>query len=320
MRKSLPDNGPLAVAGLLLAVASALSCGGKSKDAKSGWPEGNATAGSVGIVGAEESTGGSNVASGSGGAPQLSGGSTSTTAATTSAAGLGNVPDRMAQLNAQSSWRELKTLWRRLDDVEPNGATSYAYASTITTEQRDQWIAELSAQLGAIQTTGLLSDLELLFLREIATARIEVMRDGGYHYEMFLHRAPELFEGATETSIERLEQKLDTLEALRANCRLEADAYRQALEQVEREATVFFVMEQLMQEPLSYAAKLELPADLWGLELTTELDRRLATLEADQTLSAATTVEISTLRTHLKSIESTVAELPAFLRELERCE
>jgi hypothetical protein len=211
-------------------------------------------------------------------------------------------------------------LWRRLDEVTPTAEAHSPYAATITAEQRDQWIAELATGLGAMQATGLLSETELLFLREIATARIEVMRDGGYHYEMFLHRMPELFEAETEKSIVRIEQKLDVLEALRAKCRIEAEPYRQALEQVEREATVFFIMDQLMLSSGSTRVALTLPSDLWGEALAKELDQRFAALAADPKTTDTQEEAIATLRARLNATQSTLVTLPALLREFERCE
>jgi hypothetical protein len=271
--------------------------------------------------GASSNSGGFAVTgTGASGAMATGGSESVASSGASSSAGATNSPDHMAQLRAEPSWKDLKTLWKNLDAVAPTSSTYIPYAQTITTEQRDRWIAELGAKLGELEASALLSSLELLFLREVATARIEVMRDGGYHYEMYLHRSPYLFERATESSIGRLEQKLDVLESLRGSCQIEPDAYRQALEQVEREATVFFVMDQLMQEPFSGYPSIALPTDLWGEELVSELDKRLAGFAADPATNDTQKAEVVALRGRLDTIGSTVIKLPVLLQELERCE
>jgi hypothetical protein len=228
--------------------------------------------------------------------------------------------NRTSQLESNSLWLDLKQLWQKLDAILPTTATYSPYANTITTEQRDQYLADLNAALSGIQAAGLLSELELLFLRNIVTARIEVMRDGGYRYELYLHRAPTPFENSTEKSVVLLEQKIDTLELLRDRCVLEPVAYRQALEQIEREATVFFVVDQLAQVPTGYNVNVAIPSDLWGEALATELDKRLAAQAISPDVSEAQVTNLELLRSRLTDIKSTIAGLPLLLQALERCE
>lgn len=246
-------------------------------------------------------------------------GATGGRTATMPSAGCGGLPTHLTQLAAESAWQEFRGLWNRVNEVQPGTSTHVPYASTITNEQRDQWTAELAMSLDAVQGLSVLSELEILFLRQVITARIEVMRDGGYHYEMYLHRSPFPFEGEAEDAVTRLEKKLDTLQSLKERCLIEPDAYQMALQQVEREAISFFVLAQLTEEQIPYDLGIEIPADLEGAALVTELDRRIEAQRATVGTDTTKLEKLDAMRAHLAAIQPELQALPQLIQMLEAC-
>jgi|GEM_PF-3348196 len=260
-------------------------------------------------------SGGTSQSSGTGGMVAVAGHS-----AFQPSGGASALPERYAQLATQPDWQRFVRLWNDVDQVAPGTSTHVPYANTITSAQRDQWIADLAARLDTVASLGVLNETEILFLRQLTTARIEVMRDGGYRYEMFLHRSPFPFEEGAEDSIGRLEKKLDTLQGLKDRCALEAVAYEAALEQVEREAVTFFVFAQLTEVQVGSDVRVAVPTDFEGAALLSELDRRFEALRNDAGTDAAALAEIDALRARLATIRATVQTLPLLVQMLEPCE
>lgn len=145
------------------------------------------------------------------------------------------------------------------------------------------------------------------------------MRDGGYRYEMFLHRGPLPFEGEAEQAVTRLEKKLDTLQSLKDRCLIEPDAYQTALQQVEREAITFFVLAQLTEERAPYDLGVEVPADVEGAALFTELEQRIEAQRAAAGADATKLGKLDAMQARLATIEPALQSLPLLVQMLEPC-
>lgn len=226
---------------------------------------------------------------------------------------------RLNLLRSSSVWQSLQLLWRQIDAVTPSTSTYVPYANTISLEQHDKWLGDLDVLLTTVERLGFLTADEILFLRQVTTARVEVMRDGGYHYEMVFHRSPMPFEGEAETSIGQLEKKIDTLISLRDRCMIDVDAYQLALEQVEREATSLFVLAQLSEVNPTYEMRTAVPTDLQDTELAAEIGRRLEALRAAST-DQATRDKLDAMQARLTTIQGTVTSLHMLVQMLEACE
>lgn len=291
-----------------LPASSAKSSGGRASSAKSS--QGTSSAVTLNAGG----TGGRSQSLAAGGV-----GATGGRTETLPSAGCGGLPTHLSQLAAEPAWQAFRGLWNRVDEVQPGESTHVPYANSITVEQRDQWIGELAVSLDAVQGLGVMSEIEILFLRQAITARIEVMRDGGYRYEMYLHRSPFPFEGEAEEAVTRLEKKLDTLQSLKDRCLIEPDAYQTALQQVEREAITFFVLAQLTEEQITYDLGVAIPADLEGTELLFELERRIEAQRAAAGTDATKLGKLDAMRARLATIRPTLQSLPLLVQMLEPC-
>ncbi|HMA96456.1 MAG TPA: hypothetical protein VKP30_27410 [Polyangiaceae bacterium] len=225
---------------------------------------------------------------------------------------------RLSLLRSNAVWQPLQSLWREIDAIAPSTSTYVPYAQTVSAEQRDKWLGDLAILLTTVEGLGVLSADEILFLRQVTTARVEVMRDGGYRYEMALHRSPMPFEGEAETSIGRLEQKIDTLLSLRDQCVIEQDAYRMALEQVEREAVTLFALAQLTELNPTNEMRTVASVDLQDTELVTEISRRLEALRATST-APAMLQKIDAMQARLTTVQGTVTSLHLLVQMLEAC-
>ncbi len=234
-------------------------------------------------------------------------------------------------LRASSAWSAFKAFWRRLDGVTGREG-GLGYAGSLSTLEHDRWLAELADLLSRLDDAGLLGAEEIAFLRQAATARIEVMNDGGYRYEMFVHRRPLYFEGATEDSIGRLETKIDTLESLRASCLIEPSAYQAALELVEREALTLYVMDEFAelerQDARDAAKRLEMNArdasplfgSIEGEELLAELSRRVKEVGAQVGDAQTILGQVQIMENRLAALQQALATARVLVEELERCE
>lgn len=317
---------PSLVAGLLLSAWGAMSCGGKthhSLDASQRGQDAAAAADSDSGSSGSEASHATRDGEADTDVPGLDdaeadSGITPPDAGPTDAGSVA-LGERLSELLALPAWQDFKALWQRLDEVLPNDGGSSSHASTISAEERAQWLLELDSSLRAIEQSGTLNDDELLFLRRATTARVEVMMDGGYLYEMFYHRLPFPFELETEDSIARLETKIDTLLALRERCQVDGDAYQRALEQIEREAITFFAVAQLADAISRETSVPQVAPGVEGAELVAELEAQLTNLRESSSGDDAALAEIAAMQERLAAVRRTLDALPQLVRELERC-
>ncbi len=161
---------------------------------------------------------------------------------------------RIIELNKTKEWKEFKTFWKNLDNIEPtkgaenNEFTPYIYAENEDYDKKNKIVVslrekneELKNSLSELVRKNLLDPLEPIILFDMCKARIDYIYYGNVSMMTRMMPMPGVYE--KEKTIKMLEFKIDTLLKLERKGKIDTTELKLALSNIQLEVKKFGVLE-----------------------------------------------------------------------------
>jgi hypothetical protein len=161
---------------------------------------------------------------------------------------------RLQELNKTQEWKEFKSFWKSLDELEPGNAPNNYYFSPYLSKGNNDYqklydlsdslnkkIGKLEPKLQVLVNEKLLDSLEAGLLKRTCDARVKIMCFGSVSMLTRMMPPPGLME--REQSINAFEYTIETLLMLKNNNKIDKNEFELALSNVQTEIKKFTLLD-----------------------------------------------------------------------------
>lgn len=160
--------------------------------------------------------------------------------------------NRIRVLNQISEWKDFKTFWQKLDNINPPERTEDdsniyfgEYYNAITSEQAQFFMDELKILISGLgninKSEVILGNMEIDLLEKICLVRINYMSNG--FSSMMMRMIPPITMTDKENSIKDMELKIDILIELQKKGTVSSDEFTQALRIIREDIELFSILD-----------------------------------------------------------------------------